>query len=162
MDGEAWEAVIDTAVRCRLVGAAYAAFRQAAWWFGSSAADEERIGALHARLGVIARHLIERMAPVDGPLNPDAAWNRPLVRNLVVMPCATGTPLRALLATATFLPLRVMDESLAVVRGAPSAGAFLPHLWRYAVRGATPTSGASSAARRPSAGPSPDADRMVP
>jgi hypothetical protein len=149
MDDDAWQAAMDTSRRCRLDGAVYAAFRQAAWWFGERAADGDRLARLRRRLGALSRHLIDRMAPVEGPLMPDAVWNRPLVRNLVVMPCATGTPARAWLAMATFLPLRLADECLVAGRAQPRAGGLLPHLWKHVVRGADPTAGARSADRVP-------------
>lgn len=138
MDEREWAETVDVAARCAATGAAYAALRQACWWFGGGDVERARLESLRARIGRARRELLNRMAPLEGPLAAVPFWNRPLVRNLVVIPCATGTPGRALVAMSTFLPLRAADEwVLARQRiGGPLAGA--RQVWKHVVWGADP------------------------
>ncbi len=136
LDADGWDALVDTARICRLTGAAYAAFRQALWWFGEDEAGRARLARLAVGVGGTRRRLLERMAPVDGPLAPSPAWNRPLVRNLVVMPCATETPVQALTALGVFLPLRLAEEWLHTRQADGGTAARLGRVVRHAVWGA--------------------------
>jgi hypothetical protein len=152
LDDAGWSLVLETAGRCGLEAAAYAAYRQAAWWFGPDEADGRRLAQLRSRLGALSRQLIERMAPLAGPYTAEAVWNRPLVRNLVVMPCATGTPMRALVAAVSFLPLRLADEAFRASPGPDNARGRLRRLLTHIVRGAEPEWARRRATRRGSDG----------
>lgn len=136
LDDDKWGEMIEAAARSRVTGAAYASFRQAVWWFGAAERDQDRLAQIALRISASRRRWLERMAPLEGRLAAGPVWNRPLVRNLVVTPCATGTFARSVAATIGFLPLRAADEWVKVSRLGRSPLARLRHLSRFIVRGA--------------------------
>ena len=109
LDEPGWRDLAHDVGRERLIGACYAAVRQAAWWFDERGDAHPGVRALRAVIGDGRRRLMERMAPPEGALAPDEFWQRPIVRNLLVGPVALGSTWRSAVAAATFLPLRVMD-----------------------------------------------------
>ena len=138
LDDEAWGEMIETAARSRVTGAAYASFRQAVWWFGAAERDHDRLARIALRISASRRRWLERMAPLEDRLGAGPVWNRPLVRNLVVTPSATGSLARSFVASIGFLPLRVADEWVKASRRGGGPLARLHHLSRFIVRGAEP------------------------
>jgi len=105
-----WLEVVDRSARLRFAGAVWVSYRQAVWWLGAEPPDEARLAQIAERIGSATRHLLERMAPPEEALEPDARWRRPLIRNFVVGPCAMTTPARAIAGAALFFPLRAAEE----------------------------------------------------
>ena len=112
VNADDWSACVADFARLDALGAVYAALRQAIFVFGDDATGEAsaRLTSLAARLHPTRRRWIDRIAPAAAAFDPHLHWDRPIARNLVVRPLVSGSPARAVVAGALYLPLRAADE----------------------------------------------------
>jgi hypothetical protein len=137
LDAGAWGDLLDRASADHLTGAVWASYRQALWWLGADAGDDERLTRLAARLSAARRRVLDRIAAPARLLVPDSRWRGPLLRNLIVYPLAMTTAGRAFAAAAMFLPGRAVEEWTAASRDGLSPARRVQRLWVYTWRGRT-------------------------
>jgi hypothetical protein len=135
LDPAGWRDLLDRASADHLTGAVWASYRQALWWLGADAGDDERLALLAGRLGTTRRRVLDRIAAPERVVVSDSRWTGPLLRNLIVYPLAMTTPARAFAAAAMFLPLRAVEEWTAATRDGLGPAARVRRLWVHAWRG---------------------------
>lgn len=112
LDERGHRPLVGTARETGLAGCAYAAARQAGWWFAEGIqTGSDNVDALSSRLSAMRRYVLRRIAAVERPFAPAPFWQSPMARNLIVFPVVFGAPTRSLAAAAIFLPRRALERA---------------------------------------------------
>jgi hypothetical protein len=110
LDDSGWARLLETSSRGGVLGAVYAALRQAGWWLGGDSPEgANHVAALGRHLVPGRRFFLDWLAPGDAPVRRRPLLTGPLGRNLLVVPCATQGA-RGVLAAARIAPFRLADE----------------------------------------------------